>query len=141
MSKIFEINWTRARNFEVCIFSENETLSEPMEMLFAALMHPTESADLLDHVVNAIPSSWCVTEDHQRRKSGWSIERTFELFAADAEARIASILTYRDSHGGIAIELIADKSIEGDLGLALADYFAAQEASAGISQGEFETVH
>lgn len=80
-------------------------------------------------------------EDHQRRKGGWSSERTFELFAVDANTSIATILTYRDSHGGIAIELIADKGVERDLGHALAAYFSQAPRSEETDQRYGETVH
>lgn len=141
MKQILEISWIRAQHLGLCVYSEQESLSQSMKMLYEALMHPTECGDLLDHVTDTIPSSWSVSEDHQRRKSGWSIERTFKLFAVGADTRIATILTYRDSHGGIAIELVADKGVERDLGHALAAYFSQAPRSEETDQLGGETVH
>jgi hypothetical protein len=141
VKQIFEISWTRAQHLGLCVYSEQESLSQSMKVLYETLMHPTECGDLLDHVTDTIPSSWSVSEDHQRRKSGWSIERTFELFAVDADRSIATILTYRDSHGGIAIELIADKGVESDLGHALGAYFSQVPRSEETDQPDRETVH
>lgn len=119
MTNLEELGWIESYKLGLSLYEQSEQLSDHISPLHDVLMTGSGSAELMDHITEALSYSWRVQDSCDRGRGGWSNLRTFEALAPNDGPILATMLAYEDSHGGIWIELLINTDIRGELTKAL----------------------